>query len=73
MDSVKYKLLIFLFAVLASVGVSALNEIMEFVISITMENGVGGYENTMLDMCFNFVGALVGASLYARFGVSKVS
>lgn len=57
--------LVFLFAVLASVGVSALNEIMEFLISINMQNGVGGYDNTMLDMCFNLAGALLGAYLYS--------
>lgn len=51
-------------AILISVGISGLNEIMEFIISITMENGVGGYENTMLDMCFNLTGAIVGVWLY---------
>ena len=63
----KYRNLIFLFAVTASLGVSSLNEIMEFFISLTMENGVGGYENTMLDMCFNFAGALLGVFFYDRF------
>lgn len=57
-------LLVFLFAVMASLGVSSLNEIMEFFISITVENGVGGYFNTMLDMCFNLAGALLGAYVY---------
>lgn len=57
--------LIGLAAVLISVGVSGLNEIMEFIISLTMENGVGGYDNTMLDMCFNLAGATVAVVLYA--------
>ena len=57
--------LVFFFSVLASVGVSALNEIMEFLIAVSIEqNGVGGYENAMLDFCFNLAGALVAASLY---------
>lgn len=53
-----------LIAVLVSVGVSGLNEIMEFFISLGMENGVGGYDNTMLDMCFNLAGALIAVWLY---------
>lgn len=59
--------LTFSFAMLASVGVSALNEIMEFIISLTMENGVGGYDNTMLDICFNLAGALIATTLYLLF------
>ena len=58
-------ILIFLFAVMASLGVSACNEIMEFFIALTMENGVGGYDNTMLDICFNFSGALIATAAYA--------
>ncbi len=69
----EHQLLIFLFAVAGSLGVSGLNEIMEFMISLNMQNGVGGYENTMLDMCFNFAGAILGAWLYGRFRVSKIS
>lgn len=54
-----------LFAVLTSVGVSALNEIMEFLIAVTVErNGVGGYENSMLDLIFNLGGALIATGLY---------
>jgi len=58
---------VFLFAVLASLGIGGLNEIMEFIISLNMENGVGGYDNTMLDMCFNLAGAIVGTYLYIKF------
>ncbi|MEN9920631.1 MAG: hypothetical protein RL538_524 [Candidatus Parcubacteria bacterium] len=51
-------------AVLISVGVSALNEIMEFLIAVTIErNGVGGYENAMLDLIFNLSGAIVAVLL----------
>ena len=47
-------------AVLIAVGISALNEIMEFLIAISLErNGVGGYDNAMLDFVFNLVGAVV--------------
>lgn len=52
--------IIVLIALMASMGVSALNEIMEFIIAMTLErNGVGGYENAMLDLVFNFAGAVV--------------
>jgi putative membrane protein len=47
-------------ALMASMGVSAMNEIMEFLIAVTIEqNGVGGYENAMLDLIFNFSGAVI--------------
>lgn len=56
--------IIVLIAVMASMGVSALNEIMEFLIAVTLErNGVGGYENAMLDLIFNFAGALLAPAL----------
>jgi uncharacterized membrane protein YjdF len=49
-----------LVALMASMGVSAMNEIMEFLIAVTLErNGVGGYENAMLDLVFNFSGAFI--------------
>lgn len=51
--------IILLIALMASMGVSAMNEIMEFLIAMTLErNGVGGYENAMLDLIFNFGGAV---------------
>ena len=56
--------IIVLVAVMASMGVSAMNEIMEFLIAINLEqNGVGGYENAMLDLMFNFAGAAVAPAL----------
>jgi uncharacterized membrane protein YjdF len=56
--------IIVLIALMASMGVSAMNEIMEFLIAVSIEdNGVGGYENAMLDLCFNFSGAVVAMLL----------
>ena len=56
--------IIVLIALMASMGVSALNEIMEFIIAMTLErNGVGGYENAMLDLVFNFAGAVLAIVL----------
>lgn len=56
--------LVALLAVMTAVGVSTLNEIMEFIISLNLENGVGGYENTMLDIIFNLLGAILAITLY---------
>ncbi len=55
-------------ALMASMGVSAMNEIMEFLIAVTVEqNGVGGYENAMLDLLFNFSGAVIAmVALWTR-------
>lgn len=44
-----------------SMGLGALNEIVEFIAVVTFpETGVGGYFNTALDLVFNALGALVG-------------
>ncbi|MCB9818695.1 DUF2238 domain-containing protein [Candidatus Nomurabacteria bacterium] len=56
--------ILILLAVMASMGVSAMNEIMEFLIAMNLEHhGVGGYENAMLDLIFNFGGAIIGIIL----------
>lgn len=56
--------ILILLAVMASMGVSAMNEIMEFLIAMNLErHGVGGYENAMLDLIFNFGGAIIGIML----------
>lgn len=52
-------------AVMASTGVSVINEILEFsAVLLLPETGVGGYHNTMLDMCFNMGGAIVAVLGY---------
>jgi putative membrane protein len=69
-----HTILIFLMAVMASVGVSALNEIMEFIIAVTVErNGVGGYENAMLDLIFNLSGAVIATGLIVLFSRKRKS
>ncbi len=56
--------ILILLAVMASMGVSAMNEIMEFLIAINLDrHGVGGYENAMLDLVFNFGGAVISIML----------
>lgn len=53
------QLLIGFIAVTASMGVGALNEVIEFIAVLTVpDNNVGGYYNTVLDIVFNFAGAL---------------
>ena len=54
-------LVIFSILILASVGVGAINEIIEFIPVVFFDNtGVGGYHNTLLDIIFNTLGAIVG-------------
>lgn len=52
--------------IMAGLGVGALNEIVEFLVSAAVpESGVGGYLNTSLDLCANLLGATL-AALYLR-------
>lgn len=54
--------------VLMGLGMGTVNELLEFAVVITVpETGVGGYENTLLDMVFNAFGA-IAAVLYLRVG-----
>ncbi len=62
--------LVGLAAAMMSLGISGLNEIMEFLIAVTLEeNGVGGYENAMLDLIFNFSGAVLALGIL--YGVRR--
>lgn len=46
--------------VMAGLGVGALNEIIEFSVSLLLEdNGVGGYVNTSLDLVADLIGAVL--------------
>lgn len=57
------KLMIFL-SWIGSMGLGALNEVIEFIAFIALaETGVGDMYNTGLDLIFNMAGALVGAFL----------
>jgi putative membrane protein len=47
-------------AAFAAAGFSVLNEIVEFLAAVNLpQTGVGGYENTVLDLIFNLAGALL--------------
>ena len=52
-------------AILAAAGFSIINEIVEFWAAMNIPgNGVGGYENTVLDLIFNLSGAAVAVLTY---------
>jgi putative membrane protein len=52
--------------IMAGLGVGALNEIIEFLATVIMpETGVGGYENTAIDLVANLFGAIV-AMIYIK-------
>lgn len=52
--------------IMSGLGVGAFNEIVEFIVTLIVPNtGVGGYENTALDLCANLVGAFL-AMIYIR-------
>ena len=55
---------IYAFAVLGSMGLGVLNELIEFTAVLAFpDTNVGGYYNTALDMVFNTLGALTAAVL----------
>jgi hypothetical protein len=53
-------------AALAGMGVGALNEVVEFIMSQTMETNVGGYENTGFDLIANTIGCTIAGVWVAR-------
>lgn len=56
------------FSILGSIGLGALNEIIEFVAKMTVpDTDVGGYYNTAVDLCVNLLGALAGTGLSFLF------
>ena len=57
--------------VFIGMGIGALNEIIEFIPALFFtKHGVGGYYNTMLDIVFNTIGAIV-AVLIIHFRIKK--
>lgn len=59
------QILVAFIAIMAALGVSAVNEMIEFIAVLTVpDNGVGGYFNTVLDIVFNFSGALLAVIGY---------
>jgi putative membrane protein len=45
---------------MAGLGVGAVNEIVEYIATLVVpETGVGGYDNTLLDLISDLIGALI--------------
>ncbi len=60
-----------LVVIMAGVGLGALNENIEFLLTVLLpQTGVGGYENTSLDLCSNLVGTIVAYTLVRNGWVS---
>jgi len=58
---------IYVYPVLASIGLGAVNEIIEFsAVLMVADTNVGGYYNTALDLVFNSCGAIIAILLVAR-------
>lgn len=59
------QILVAFIAIMASLGVGAVNEMIELVAVLSVpDNGVGGYFNTALDIVFNFTGAFLAVCLF---------
>lgn len=64
-NHIKTTKLILTAIVLSVLGVGAVIEILEFIVTLTVpHNGVGDYTNNMLDMVANFIGSLIVISFY---------
>jgi hypothetical protein len=56
----------YVYPVLASMGLGALNEMIEFsAVLMVPDTNVGGYYNTALDLCFNCAGAVIAIIIVA--------
>jgi uncharacterized membrane protein YjdF len=59
------------FSAFASMGLSVVNELVEFIAVVALpETGVGGYYNTLLDLSFNTLGAIAAAAII-YIGIQK--
>ncbi len=64
---IKYWTAISIVVVMAGLGVGAVNEIVEYIATLLVpETGVGGYDNTLLDLISDLIGALF-ALIVIRF------
>jgi len=56
----RHRVVLSIIVVMAGLGVGAVNEILEFVATVLVpQTGVGGYENTMLDLVSDLIGSLI--------------
>ncbi len=55
--------------VLTACGIGMLNEVVEFLAVVSLpQTNVGGYENTLLDIVANLLGALLALPFFRRYG-----
>lgn len=67
-----HRIVIAVIAVFAAAGFSIINEIVEFLATVYLpETGVGGYENTVLDLIFNLAGATIAVLVHELFQSRK--
>ncbi len=63
---------IYVYPALAAMGLGAVNEIIEFsAVLMVPETNVGGYFNTLLDLCFNALGAILAMVVVARIEAAR--
>lgn len=61
------RLVMVVFTVLAAAGVGGLNEIIEFIATVSVPDvNVGGYENTAIDIICNTLGAICAVPFFKR-------
>jgi hypothetical protein len=65
-----FRTALFITVVLVGLGASAINEILEFIVSELFDAGVGGYLNTSLDLISNLIGSIIAAVLI-KCGILK--
>ena len=65
---------IYVYPALAAMGLGAVNEIIEFgAVLMVPETNVGGYYNTLLDLCFNALGAVLAMVVVARLEAGRTA
>lgn len=63
---------LWLVIVMAGLGIGAINEIIEFSITVAVpETGVGGYENTSLDLLADLIGGILAVFIIKKCLISK--
>lgn len=65
-NNIKTTKLVLTATVLSVLGIGAVIEILEFIVTLTVpHNGVGNYTNNMLDLVANLIGSVIVISIYA--------
>ncbi len=66
-ENIERKSTLLFLVVLMGSGFGAMNEMIEFLAVVSMpKTGVGGYTNTMLDICFNSLGGVIAVVWFIK-------